>query len=185
MKKEKQAAEQAENNVKQAESAGQECACEECACKTSERAGEEESVIAELEAKCAEYLDIAQRVKADYENYRKRTQEEMKQLYFEGASCVLYDLLNIIDNFERALAVMADGPAKEGVELIKKQLDAIMQKYNVSEITALGEQFNPDLHDAVMQVEDAEQSNNVVEVLQKGYIRQGKVLRYSMVKVAK
>jgi len=141
--------------------------------------------LALAEAKCAEYKDIAQRVKAEYVNYRKRTQEEMKQIFWDGASCVLNDLLDIGDNFERALTAMADGADKEGVVLIKKQLDATLQKYEVAEIPALGEAFNPELHNAVLQVEDEEKPNQVVEVFKKGYVRQGKVLRYSMVKVAK
>ncbi len=136
------------------------------------------------QTKCAEYKDIAQRVKAEYENYRKRTQEESKQLFFDGASCVLGDLLDLIDNFDRALTIMTAGKDKEGVVLIKKQLDAILQKYNVEEIQAIGKPFNPDLHNAVLQVEQEGECGQIVEVLQKGYIRQGKVLRYSMVKVA-
>ncbi len=141
--------------------------------------------IAAAEAKCAEYKDIAQRVKAEYENYRKRTTEETKQLYFDGANCVLNDLLDIADNFARALDAMSEGADKDGVVLIKKQLDATLDKYDVTEIPALGEPFNPDLHNAVLQEDNEEKQNQVVEVFKKGYIRQGKVLRYSMVKVAK
>lgn len=144
-----------------------------------------EEAIVTAQAKCAEYKDIAQRVKAEYENYRKRTQEEVKQLFFDGASCILGDLLDLIDNFDRALSVITEGKDKEGVVLIKKQLDAILQKYNVEEIQAIGKPFNPDLHNAVLQVEQEGECGQIVEVLQKGYIRQGKVLRYSMVKVAK
>lgn len=164
------------------------CACTDCSCQEGApeiESAEEENLLSEIEVKCAEYKDIAQRVKAEFENYRKRTQEEARQLYAEGANCVLCDLLNINDNFDRALAVMKDGPDKEGVELIKKQLETMLAKYEVQEIPTLDEVFNPDLHNAVMQVEDEERAGQVVEVLQKGFIRANKVLRYAMVKVAK
>lgn len=86
---------------------------------------------------------------------------------------------------EIALAMITDENTAKGVNLIYKQFMTVLEKYKVTEIPALNEDFNPEFHNAVMQVEDEENAGKVVEVLQKGYIREGKVLRYSMVKVAR
>jgi len=144
-----------------------------------------EEILIIVEAKCNEYKDIAQRVQAEFENYRKRTQEEIKNSLSEGANSVIREILQIDDNFDRALGQIKEGSDKEGILLIKKQIKAMLERYDVKEIEANNATFDPTLHNAVMQVEEEGKENQVIEVLQKGYMRSGKVLRYAMVKVAK
>ena len=89
-----------------------------------------------------------------------------------------------MDSVEIALVMISDEATKKGVELIKKQFVDLFSEYGVTEIDALGKEFDPAFHNAVMQVEDPENAGKVVEVIRKGYIRNGKVIRYAMVKVA-
>lgn len=153
--------------------------------KSDKKAPSLEEIIAIAEEKCLEYKDMAQRIQAEFDNYRKRTQEELKTIRYEGSNCVLREILQIDDNFDRAVEALKDSVEKEGVLLIKRQLKALLEKFEVKEIEALGAKFNPSLHNAVMQVEEEGKENEVIEVLQKGYSRGNCVLRYAMVKVAK
>jgi molecular chaperone GrpE len=125
---------------------------------------------------------------AEFDNYKKRTSREMDNIYLDAKCDTVKNILPIIDNFERALETgVCDSCVsyKQGVELIYKQLIDILASMGVEEIKALGEKFNPDLHNAVMHVEDENASaNEIVEVFQKGYKLNERVIRYSMVKVA-
>ncbi|HOO22905.1 MAG TPA: nucleotide exchange factor GrpE [Clostridia bacterium] len=135
--------------------------------------------------KADEFKDLAQRIQAEFENYRKRNMEAVRQSRNDAINDFIIDLLPVLDNFERALSIIADEKTKAGVELIYKQLLDLLRKYEVEEIKAEGEEFNPDVHDAIAQEEDTEQANKVVAVFRKGYKRKDKILRPTMVKVAK
>ena len=125
------------------------------------------------------------RLMADFQNYKKRVEKEKKDLYAYANENIMSDLLTVMDNFERALEHDADDNFKEGIEMIFKQLQDALEKSGLAEIPALGEDFDPNVHNAVMaeETEDYE-SGKVSGVMQKGYTLNGKVIRPSMVKVA-
>ncbi|ABO51007.1 GrpE protein [Desulforamulus reducens MI-1] len=129
----------------------------------------------------------ALRLQADYENLRRRTRQEREDLIKFGSEQLIQGLLPVMDNFERALANAGDGGEKfiSGVEMIYRQLNEVLSREGLEPIPAQGEQFDPNVHDAVMQVQDSDEpENTVVEELRKGYYLKGKVIRPSMVKVA-
>ena len=140
---------------------------------------------AETEVKdvAAEYKDMLQRLQAEFDNYRKRNAESVKIARNDGINEMILELLPVMDSFERGIASLEDS-AKSGMELICKQLSNLFTKYEVVEIPALGEEFDPNVHHAIAQCDDAENAGKVVEVFQKGYKRKNKVLRASLVKVA-
>ena len=136
---------------------------------------------AEDEALMAKY----QRLMADFQNYKRRTEKEKSDIYAYANEKLILGLLEVIDNFERAvLSETADEKYAEGMEMIFKQLKGVLEKSGLEEIKALGEGFDPNFHNAVM-TEDNDQfeSGSVTVVLQKGYTLNGKVIRRSMVKV--
>ncbi|MDR3185760.1 MAG: nucleotide exchange factor GrpE [Christensenellaceae bacterium] len=141
-------------------------------------------VQSEIEAKVNEYKSMAQRIQAEFDNYRKRTNDSVRLARLDGGNDVILSILPVADAVERALLMLTDKSAIEGVGLIKKQLSSLFSKYDISEIGTEYENFNPQLHNAIMKVDDPENCGRVVEVLQKGYSRSGKVIRYAMVKVA-
>lgn len=148
-----------------------------------------EKELEKLEAKATEMTDRYQRLMAEFENARKRMDKEKGQMFDIGAKSVLEKLLPVVDNFERGLGALSDedkdDPFVQGVEKIYQQLMTVLTDVGVSPIEATGKEFNPDLHNAVMHVEDEELPDNVVaEEFQKGYMYKDSVLRYSMVKVA-
>ncbi len=127
------------------------------------------------------------RLMADFQNQRKRFDKEKADIYQYANEGIVKNLLGVLDNFDRALDAAGDSDAKlvEGMELILKQLWEALEKAGVSEIKALGEDFDPNYHNAVMMEDSSEHaSGKVSEVLQKGYILNGRVIRPSMVKVA-
>lgn len=144
----------------------------------------------ELSEKLAESEDKYLRLYAEYENYKKRTQREKDARYADAVVDAVAELLPVMDNLERALAVEAvsdDAKSlKEGVEMVKKQMADSLAKLKITEIAAVGEEFNPNLHNAVMHIDDdTTAENTVVEEFMKGYIyNDDRVVRYSMVKVA-
>jgi molecular chaperone GrpE len=140
-------------------------------------------------AQAAEMTDRYQRLMAEFENARKRMDKEKGQMFDIGAKSVLEKLLPVVDNFERGLSALSEedkeNPFAQGVEKIYQQMITVLTDVGVSPIEATGQPFNPDLHNAVMHVEDEELPDNVVaEEFQKGYMYKDSVLRYSMVKVA-
>lgn len=141
-------------------------------------------IVALSQAKMEEYKDLAQRTQADFDNFRKRNAEAVKQARLEGGNDVVLSMLPVLDTVEIAINMISDDATKSGVQLIQKKILEVFSKYGVKEIEALGKDFDPNFHNAIMQVEDADNAGKVVEVLQKGYTRDGKVIRYSMVKVA-
>lgn len=145
-----------------------------------------------LKAKEKEYdelKDRLQRTMAEFDNFRKRTIKEKAVLYDDGIRSAVEQILPVIDNFERALsAAQKDDNSNsflQGMEMIYRQFKDILTSMGVEEIKAVGETFNPNLHNAVTHIEDeAFGENEIVEEFQKGYIFKDKVIRYSMVKVA-
>ncbi len=135
-----------------------------------------------------ELEDKVKRQLAEFENFRNRTEKEKAQMYDMGAKNVLEKILPVIDNFERGLATVpeedAGGAFAEGMNMIYKQLIAEMEKLGVEPIEAVGKEFDPNLHNAVMQVESEEyESGFVAQEMQKGYKYHDSVLRHSMVAV--
>ncbi len=150
------------------------------------RAGKE---LQKKDEEIAELKDQLLRARAEFENFRKRTDKEKSVRFDDGAMFILQKLLPVVDNFERGLAQVPEeskgDPYVEGLEKIYKQLTAMLQESSVTPIEAVGKEFNPELHNAVMHVEDEELGENVVaEEFQKGYSYKDRVLRHSMVKVA-
>ena len=136
-----------------------------------------------------ELTDRVKRQMAEFENFRKRSEKEKAGMFEMGAKSVIEQILPVIDNFERGLAAVPEeakgDPFIDGMEKIYRQLMDTMDKLNVKPIEAVGTEFNPDFHNAVMHVEDEEAGENVVvEEFQKGYLYKDQVVRHSMVKVA-
>jgi len=138
--------------------------------------------------KIMELNDRLMRQMAEFDNYRKRTEKEKSSMYIVGAKEVVEKLLPIIDNFERGLAVPeaeAGNPFVEGMQMIYKQMLTMFEEIGVKQIEALGQPFDPNLHNAVLHVEDENVGENeIVEEFQKGYTYKDFVVRHSMVKVA-
>lgn len=145
-----------------------------------------EEVQEQAEDKAAEYLERLQRLMAEFDNYRKRSEKEKKDAYDFAVSNTVVELLPIIDNFERALKIdTQDKALYAGVQMIYKQLIGALENLKVTPIEAVEQEFNPNLHNAVMHIDDEAYGENIiVEELQKGYLYKEKVIRHSMVKVA-
>lgn len=141
-------------------------------------------LVACAQAKMEEYKEMLQRLQAEFDNYRKRNVEAIKQAKVDGGNDVVLAMLPVLDTVEIAIKMISDDATKTGIQLIEKKFQEVFGKFGVKEIDAINKDFDPNLHNAVMQVEDEENSGKVIEVLQKGYTRDGKVIRYSMVKVA-
>ena len=141
----------------------------------------------EAGAKAAEYLAMAQRVQADFENYRKRNESVRADAFADGRRDVAAAMLPVLDNLERAAeaAAGAENEAlKNGVELVLRQMAEVYRKLDVAPIDRKGEKFDPNLENAVLQgTEDEGEPGTVCQVLQKGYRMGDKVLRHAMVKV--
>ncbi len=161
-----------------------------------EDAGEQDAAESEKPAKpdkkdkqIGELNDKYRRLFAEFDNYRKRTEVEKTGMFGEGEKTVLLKVLPLIDNFERALQNVPeeekDSAFVDGIEKIYRSFLDLMKGLGVEPIEAVGKEFDANLHNAVMHVEDEEAGENtVVEEFQKGYMFRDKVLRYSMVKVA-
>lgn len=140
--------------------------------------------------KIEELTDQLRRQMAEFDNYRKRTDKEKASMYIIGAKEIVEKLLPVVDSFERGLATAATeeqlaDPFVDGMNKVYKQLMTTFDELGVKAIGAVGNEFNPDLHNAVMHVEDEEAGENiVVEEFQKGYTYKDFVVRHSMVKVA-
>lgn len=139
--------------------------------------------------KIEELTDRVTRQMAEFDNFRKRTEKEKAHMYEIGAKDVIEKLLPVVDNFERGLAAIPEeeksNPYLEGMDKIYKQLMITLEGIGVKPIEAVGQEFSPDFHNAVMHVEDEEVGENiVVEEFQKGYMYRDSVVRHSMVKVA-
>ena len=131
--------------------------------------------------------DKLTRQMAEFDNYRKRTEREKSSMYLVGARDVVEKILPVVDNFERGLAAAGDpeDPFVDGMNKIYKQLTAVLTDLGVTAIEAVGKEFDPNFHNAVMHVDDESVGENIiVEEFQKGYMYKDSVVRHSMVKVA-
>ena len=154
--------------------------------ETAEAAPVEDKAAA-LEAELKEKSDRILRLQADFENFRRRTAKEKEELAAVITQNILGDLLPLLDNFERAMAVeQTDGEAfQKGVEMIFTQLREVLDKHGLQRIEAEGQTFDPNFHQAVMRVEDSDAPDGTItQVLQKGYQAKGRVIRPAMVQVA-
>ncbi len=141
-----------------------------------------------LQEKVDELEDRVKRQMAEFDNFRKRTDKEKSAMYETGAKSVIEKILPIVDNFERGLQGLSEEDAKtpfaEGMNMVYKQLMTELEKIEVKPIEAVGKEFDPNLHNAVMQVESEEYESGVVaQELQKGYTYRDQVVRHSMVSV--
>ena len=139
--------------------------------------------------KIEELTDRLTRQMAEFDNFRKRTEKEKSQMYEIGAKDIIEKILPVVDNFERGIAAVPEeeksNPFAEGMEKIYKQLMTTLEEIGVKPIEAVGQEFDPDFHNAVMHVEDEEGGENIItEEFQKGYLYRDSVVRHSMVKVA-
>ena len=143
--------------------------------------------VAALEEKVAELEDRTKRQMAEFENFRKRTEKEKSMMFETGAKSVIEKILPVIDNFERGLAAIEPDNKDsfyDGMVMIHKQMLSELEKIGVTPIEAVGKEFDPNFHNAVMQVESEEfESGIVAQELQKGYMYRETVVRYSMVAV--
>ena len=157
------------------------------AAETEEASPKEEKKTKEQE-KIEELENRVKRQLAEFENFRKRTDKEKEQMFETGAKSVLEKILPVVDNFERGLSNIKpeeeSDPHMEGMRMIYKQLMGELEKLEVKPIEAVGCEFNPDFHNAIMQVaSDEYESGFVAQELQKGYMYRDSVLRHSMVAV--
>ena len=139
--------------------------------------------------KIDELTDRLTRQMAEFDNFRKRTEKEKAQMYEIGAKDIIEKILPVVDNFERGLSSVTEEekatPFAEGMEKIYKQFMTTLEGIGVKPIEAVGKEFDPDFHNAVMHVEDEELGENIIaEEFQKGYTYRDSVVRHSMVKVA-
>ena len=150
--------------------------------ESSKKKDPKDAVIEELQ-------DRVKRQMAEFDNFRKRSEKEKSQMYEIGAKDIIEKILPVVDNFERGLGSVPEeeknAPFVEGMEKIYKQLMTTLESVGVKPIEAVGQEFNPDFHNAVMHVEDEGLGENIIaEEFQKGYMYRESVVRHSMVKVA-
>ena len=169
-----------EENAAEVETKG-----EEIESKSEQSTDELKARIAELEALLKEKEDQHLRMAAEYENFRRRSREEREATYTEAVADTVGELLPIIDNLERASLYDDDSKVKEGLVMIAGSVKSVFEKLKVEAVGAVGESFDPNLHNAVLHAEDDEHGEGeIVEVFQKGYKKGNKIIRFAMVKTA-
>ena len=176
-----------QENEQQTAAAPEETASAESAAETFTVTREQMEKMEGLAKELSEEKDKYLRLAAEYDNYRKRTAREKESIYADAKIDTLKQMLGVYDNLERGLAQYGDeeSPHRKGIEMIFKQYQESLSKLGVTAIEAVGEQFDPEKHNAVMHIEDeAYGENTVVEVLQQGFMLGDKVLRFAIVKVA-
>lgn len=170
------------------------CHSEHCSCGCEEEECEddcecEEECCCENDCSChskeLEYLNLARQIQADFDNYRKRNVEAIKQAQIEGTKNVLSDFLPILDTVNKAIDLVADEKAKHGLELIKTSFESALRKVGVEPINAIGLHYDPNLHNVVLSEESDKESGTIIEELEKGYTYKGAVIKHSIVKISK
>lgn len=143
------------------------------------------AALEDAEKKRDEYLALAQRSQADYQNFKRRNNAVRTEAYDDGVRETLSAMLPVVDNLERAIAAAESetDPLVSGVQMTLRQMMDAMTKLGLEEVPALGEKFDPDIHNAVMRVQEGE-PGTVLEVFQKGYRVKDRMIRYAMVKIA-
>ena len=153
--------------------------------KSKSKTRELEAALEAEKAKTAEAEDKYLRLAAEYENFRKRSKAEREGVYADAYADAVKELLPVLDNLERATQYTAPDKVAEGVELILKGLPDVFAKMKITVFGKTGEQFDPNIHNAVMHIEDeAYGENEIVDVFQQGYMLGDKAIRYAMVRVA-
>ena len=180
-----EATKEQESATEQESTTEPETAKEEGKSKKSKKADKKND---KLQEKVDELEDRVKRQMAEFENFRKRTEKEKGMMFETGAKSVIEKILPVVDNFERGLATIPEedkgAPFAEGMNMVYRQLITELEKLEVKPIEAVGQEFNPDFHNAVMQVESAEYESGVVaQELLKGYTYRDTVVRHSMVAV--
>ena len=163
-----------------------EAAAEESAQEPETEKSEAESELEKAKKQSEEYLALAQRVQADFDNYRRRNNAARQEAYEDGRRDMIEKILPVLDNMERALAAAGeeDSPLKSGVDMVLRSLSEMLAKEGVEAIDRMGEAFDPELENAVMRAGAEEgEAGTVCEVLQKGYRMGKRVIRHAMVKV--
>ena len=178
--------EKKDENMHEVEGVNNGEACEETSGSELESV---KSQLGDMTKKCEEYLGMLQRTAAEFDNYKKRTAREKEALYSEAVSDVVALFLPVIDSMEHAIQACSgkedEQSIKEGIELVDRQIKDVLKKLGVEEIKSVGEEFDPQVHNAVMHIEDEAYGHNViVEEFRKGYSYKEKIIRHSMVKVA-
>lgn len=142
--------------------------------------------IEKLKKENEKYYEHLQRTAAEFDNYKKRVLKEKEKIYSLAVGDVVTKYIAVLDNLDKAVSAETSDPkAKEGIELIHKQMQDVMKEFNVELIPTVKETFNPEVHDAVMHVENKEYGEQeVIEELRCGYKMGDRVLRHAMVKVA-
>ncbi len=162
-----------------------EAAKEKKADKKKSKTKELEAALSAAEKKAAEAEDKYLRLAAEYENFRKRSKAEREAIYSDAAADAIKELLPVFDNLERATQYTAPDKVAEGVAMILKGLPDVFAKMKITVFGKAGEQFDPNIHNAVMHIEDESfGENEIVDVFQQGYMLGDKVVRYAMVRVA-
>jgi len=140
----------------------------------------------EQQSKANEYYDHLKRSVAEFDNFKKRINKEKDNMCTTVTCDIISELLPILDNFEKAIHVKTkDDSFVNGIEMIYKQIEALVSKFGVEEIETVGKSFDPNLHEAVMHIEDKKHGEKeILEVYRKGYKIGDRVIRHSMVKVA-
>ncbi|MGN7414185.1 nucleotide exchange factor GrpE [Paenibacillus sp. SAF-068] len=157
--------------------------------QAEEIADQEQDELARLKAEAEEQQQRYVRAQADFDNFRRRTQKEKEELAKYASMKLVTELVPVIDNFERAMATVPEGAEVEsfskGMQMIFRQLETVMNNEGLTAMESVGQPFNPEFHQAIMQVESDEYEEGiVVEEVQKGYMLKDKVLRPAMVKVS-
>ena len=146
---------------------------------------ETEKPAQESKSKESEYLELAQRITAEFENYKKRNADLAKKSEEEGVLKAVEKMLPVVDAFDNAFKMVKDEGSKEGLRIVYDIVIGALHDLGIEEIDALGKDFDPDLHNAVIATEDSKNAGKVLEVYQKGFRMGDRVVRYSMVRVAK
>ena len=155
--------------------------------KDSKELEEARKQLAETQEELNKQKDILLRTAAEYDNFRKRTAKEKSSIYADATAAAVLEFLPVADNLGRALEQKECSveDLRKGVEMVQKQLSAALEKLGVEEMGAVGDPFDPSLHNAVAHVEDENaKENTIAQVFQKGYTIGGKVVRHAMVQVA-
>lgn len=169
---------------------GKECTCEhdescndECHCESCQKTKEETDSENEL---VTTYLNMAQRLQADFDNYRKQTELKLLQTFTRGQSSIIEAFLPCLDTFKKAKQSISDEAVLHGVEMIEKQIMETLKSQGVEKINAVGEKYDPHFHNAIATMQNEEYENEIIlDEYEAGYTFKGQVLRYSKVIVNK
>lgn len=174
---------EANNNIEQSKTDALEREIEELEAKLSSAIADKEREFGRANDVNTMYL----RLQADFDNYRKRTADQLSKTKEDGIAEAMTKVIPTLDVIGRALSMITDEKVAEGVQMIERQLLGVLTEFGVSEIPSLGKEFDPELHNAILQVkaDKPDTEGRVIEVFQKGYSMGDRILRHSVVKVAR